>query len=424
MAHDIFLSYSAKDKPVADALCATLENEHIRCWIASRDILPGMDWGGSIIDAIDRSRVMVLVFSSNSNQSEQVKREVQNAAAIGIPILPVRIDDVTPTSTMRYFLGTRHWLDALTPPLEKHLHHLSETVKLLLSQTNESEIQALPDAQEEQEAEKISQVRKSAITAKAESETAEQSASDEKRTMLIKFTNTTMKLVRIPSGKFTMGLPMSESGRDKKDGAQRIVKITKPFYMGIYEVTQEQYQEIMGKNPSNFKGAKNPVEKVSWNEAVAFCEALSKKAGPSKGLPAGMTVRLPSEAEWEYACHAGTTTRFSFGDSDTKLDEFAWYTSNSESKTHPVGQKKCNAWGLYDMYGNVWEWCSDWFNDSSANADTLDPKGPNSGSYRVLRGGSWSYSPWICRSAFRSRDNPDNRYNNIGFRIVIVSSPD
>ncbi len=222
----------------------------------------------------------------------------------------------------------------------------------------------------------------------------------------------TMKLVLIPAGKFTMGSPKTEKGRFDDEGPQHKVTITKPFYMGLYEVTQEQYEGVVGKNPAKFKSAKNPVETVSWNDAVAFCKALSKKTGK--------LVRLPTEAEWEYACRAGTKTAFCFGDDEKRLGDYAWYEDNSERKTHPVAQKKPNAWGLYDMHANVWEWCSDWYADSYANAKPVDPQGPASGSYRVLRGGSWGDLTDFCRAARHDRSTPDYRGDHYGgFRVVV-----
>ena len=183
--------------------------------------------------------------------------------------------------------------------------------------------------------------------------------------------------------------------------------------MGVYEVTQEQYEAVMGTNPSMFKGPENPVEQVSWNDAVEFCKKLSTKTGKM--------VRLPTEAQWEYACRAGSKTAFGYGDDAdySNLGDYAWYTNNSESKTHPVGQKKPNAWGLYDMHGNVWEWCSDWHAESYANAKTTDPQGPGSGTHRVVRGGGWCNDPQGCRSAFRFRLTPDRRDYNIGFRVAV-----
>jgi len=215
----------------------------------------------------------------------------------------------------------------------------------------------------------------------------------------------TMKLVLIPAGKFMMG--------EEKD--QHEVTISKPFYMGATEVTQAQYEAVMGTNPSRLKGATNPVETVSWNDATEFCKKLSEKTRQA--------VRLPTEAEWEYACRAGSKTRFSFGDADEGLGDYAWYRANCGYTTNPVGQKKPNAWGLFDMHGNVWEWCADWYGDYPKGAVT-DPEGLASGAARVVRGGDWGGIPEDCRSANRSQSTPGYRSNNCGFRVVVsVSAP-
>ena len=189
------------------------------------------------------------------------------------------------------------------------------------------------------------------------------------------------------------------------------MRITRPFYLGVYEVTQEEYETVMGRNPSCFsaKGGgkdrvagqdtrRHPVESVSWNDAIAFCNKLSEReglrpyyrsgAGEQSG---GDGYRLPTEAEWEYACRAGSTTRYSFGDDAASLGEFAWYDGNSGSKTHPVGQKRPNAFGLYDMHGNVWEWCWDGYEERYyANSPADDPLGPSQAAGRVIRGGGWT----------------------------------
>ncbi len=219
----------------------------------------------------------------------------------------------------------------------------------------------------------------------------------------------TMKCVLIPAGTFMMGSPESETDRLFDEGPQHEVAITKSFHMGATEVTQEQYEAVMGTNPSDFKGAKNPVDWVSWDDAAEFCRRLSHSTGK--------TVRLPTEAEWEYACRAGSTTAFCFGDDESGLGEYAWYDSNSGSITHPVGQKRANAWGLYDMHGNVWEWCADWFGPYGAGG-AVDPRGPGSGEFRVLRGGTWANNPRHCRSANRVSYAPGIRVNSLGFRLV------
>ncbi|MFC1604315.1 SUMF1/EgtB/PvdO family nonheme iron enzyme [Planctomycetota bacterium] len=234
-----------------------------------------------------------------------------------------------------------------------------------------------------------------------------------------------MKLIYIPAGSFMMGNPSSEEGRSSGEGPQHQVQISKGFYMGVYEVTQAQWQAVMGSTVSQQRNKANsswpllgegddyPIYYVSWDEAVEFCKKLSRQEGK--------TYRLPTEAEWEYACRAETQTRFSFGDSDSNLGEYAWYSNNSGQSTHPVGKKRPNAFGLYDLHGNVWEWCSDWYGENYySSSPGVNPQGPSSGSSRVLRGGSWGYGPWNCRSAIRVRDSPDHRGYDYGFRIVLL----
>ena len=209
-----------------------------------------------------------------------------------------------------------------------------------------------------------------------------------------------MSFKLIPAGEFMMGSPESEKGRDA-DEAQRAVKIPSAFWIGVYQVTQSEYESVMGVNPSYFKGANSPVESVSGNDAVAFCAKLSSL--PSE-VAAGRVYRLPTEAEWEYACRAGTTTAYSFGDDAKDLGKYAWFDDNSGNTTHGVGEKLPNSWGLYDMHGNVWEWCSD-----------------AEGSSRVRRGGSWLYDAAHCRTAYRSTYMPKILFYNIGFRLALSS---
>jgi formylglycine-generating enzyme required for sulfatase activity len=225
-----------------------------------------------------------------------------------------------------------------------------------------------------------------------------------------------LDMVLIPAGEFMMGSPESDKDTVHHEKPQHRVRITKPFYLGKYLVTQAQWEAVMGNNPSYFKGPRNPVEDVSWEDCRGFVEKLNAKSPPGEGK-----FQLPTEAQWEYACRAGSTTRYCFGDDEKQLGEYAWYGANSGSKTHPVGEKKANAWGLYDMHGNVWEWCQDWFDARYyAKSPTDDPTGPAGGAYRVYRGGSWYYPAWCCRSANRNLDVPGNRDLNLGLRVSLT----
>ena len=232
-----------------------------------------------------------------------------------------------------------------------------------------------------------------------------------------------LEWVKIEPGMFTMGSQENEVGPGTMEGPQTRVTISKAFSMSKYEVTQEQYEAIMRANPSQFKGDMNlPVDSVSWWDATNFCAKLTEQERQAGRLPDGYVYRLPTEAEWEYACRAGTTTRFSYGDDPeyVELGEYAWYGDNSGGKTHPVGQKKPNPWGLYDMHGNLWEWCLDWYTSSLPGGSVTDLKGPSSGSGRVVRGGGWRDYAGRCRSAFRYRGGPVFSDFIIGFRPVLA----
>ena len=219
--------------------------------------------------------------------------------------------------------------------------------------------------------------------------------------------------VLIPAGEFMMG---SENGSGDEEPIHK-VKISRPFEMGKCQVTQAQWRavmmgdkwwaKLMRNNPSRFEGANLPVESVSWDDAQEFIKKLNAKND-------GYLYRLPTEAEWEYACRAGST-----GDYAGDLEEMVWHSGNSAGKTHPVGEKKPNAWGLHDMHGNVWEWCMDWYSsDYYKQSPSVDPTGPSTGSYRVGRGGSWSYLALFCRSAYRNWFAPSVRTGILGFRLM------
>lgn len=249
-----------------------------------------------------------------------------------------------------------------------------------------------------------------------------------------------LDLVYVEPGSFTMGSSTNEVGHILNE-ISHTVNLTHGFWIGKYEVTQAQWSAVMGGNPSRKKGENLPVDQVSSVEALDFCKKLTEQEQVAGRLPEGYVFTLPTEAQWEYACRAGSTTSFyNGGDLEksgedeginkkcTALDEIGWYSENAGKKSHPVGEKKPNAWGIYDMQGNVWEWCLDTCNYESrwrgamtdAYVDGItDPLCTAKGSYRILRGGSWRTPAESCRVAFRSNFSPKKGYYSIGFRVVL-----
>lgn len=218
----------------------------------------------------------------------------------------------------------------------------------------------------------------------------------------------TFDFVRIEPGVFQMGSPLSEKGHMPNEEPTREVYITKPFYLGRYEVTQAQYKAVMGVNPSYFEGDSLAVDQVTYPHAIEFCKKLSQVTG--------VNASLPTEAQWEYACRAGTTTRFYSGDTTADLDRVAWYAANSGDTVHPVGLKQPNAWGLYDMLGNVWELCAD-FIESYEQMDASDPVGDVYDNRGAMRGGGYAYPEEYCRAATHLVSNL--RFGGTGVRVVI-----
>jgi formylglycine-generating enzyme required for sulfatase activity len=222
-----------------------------------------------------------------------------------------------------------------------------------------------------------------------------------------------MKLKMLPHGTYVMG-----SSAVKFKATLHIVNLSQAFYLSVTEVTQEQYERVMGTNPSQFQGNSNPVESVSWDDAVEFCLKLSQLP---EEQARGRVYRLPTEAEWEYACRAGTTTEYSFGNDESKLGEHDWHQANSDKRTGPVGKKTPNYWGIYDLHGNVREWCQDGYRDFSKESVT-DPMGEPVESGRIVRGGDWDSEATFCRSAVRQGRAPSIRFSTIGFRVAMSTS--
>jgi formylglycine-generating enzyme required for sulfatase activity len=232
-------------------------------------------------------------------------------------------------------------------------------------------------------------------------------------------------MVWIQAGQFVMGSPTNEVDRQSDEGPQTRVTLTRGFYIGRYEVTQGEYLSVIGSNPSYFTGDTNrPVEQVSWYDATNYCVQLTAQEWTMGRLPTGWAYRLPTEAEYEYASRAGSTNRFSYGEDPgyTQLGDYAWYSANSGGTTHSVGRKLPNRWGLYDMNGNVWEWCLDWYVGVLPGGSVTDPHlGLATGSNRATRGGGWGDDRSLCRSAFRSHSAPAPfQAHGFGFRVVLA----
>ncbi|MDR3054849.1 MAG: formylglycine-generating enzyme family protein [Zoogloeaceae bacterium] len=226
--------------------------------------------------------------------------------------------------------------------------------------------------------------------------------------------NIGVEFVLIPAGEFMMGCGVNDFACEDNEKPQHRVKINHPFYLGKYEVTQSEWEIVMPENPSRFKGDTRPVDNVSWNDIQIFIKRLNDMEGTQK-------YRLPTEEEWEYAARAGTSGAYHFGDDVSNLGRYAWYEGNSGGRSHPVGQKQVNPWGLYDMHGNAWEWVADAYN---ANYDVRGSNAQSGKSLpRVLRGGSWNINSWSLRAAFRIGSQPDMRDGVYGFRLAFTPTP-
>jgi len=400
VGHDVFISYSTKDQAAADAICDGLQASGVRCWIASRHITAGAPWAESIVNAITGCRLLVLVFSENANASKQVAREIGIADDLGLPIAPVRISDAKLTKTLQFYLTSSQWLNAQGQPLERVMPDLVTRVRDTLG------VPPAPTAAP-RPAPSIEVIERTPEALPSAAPTTGPAAAPAPAPA---FTNSLGGcFIRLEPGEFMMGSPENEIGRGEHEMRHRVT-LTKTCLLAVTQVTQAQWSALMPTNPSCFKGNDRPVETVSWDEATKFCEALSRTEG--------RRYRLPTEAEWEYACRAGTTTRFHAGDGERALADAAWYEANSGKQTHGVALKEPNAWGFHDMHGNVWEWCFDQLG-GYPTLPVTDPQGAIVGSSRILRGGSWNDPGRCCRAAYRNGDARAYRRNTIGFRLAL-----
>ncbi len=384
----IFLCHSSGDKPAVRNLYQRLSSDGFDPWLDEEKLLPGQQWKVEIPKAVKTSDVVIVCLSHKAiNKSGYVQKEIKFALDKAeeqpegtISLIPLKLEECdVPERLQRW-----HWVNLFE---EKGYERLMRSLQMR-AETITSGSDPKPNLIQRHEE----------VTYVEENET---------------FINTIdMEFVLIQPGEFDMGSPANETGRYDDEGPVHHVTISEAFYLSKYEVTQKQWHEVMGDNPSHFKGDDLPVENVSWDDVQEFIKKLNKKENTHK-------YRLPSEAEWEYAARAGTTTRYSFGDDDSKLGEYAWYSENSGDKTHPVGKKGANPWGLYDVHGNIWEWVQD-ERHNTYNGAPIDGSAWRDGvsTRQVVRGGCWFCSAWACRSAYRKNYDPGNRRYNLGFRLL------
>ncbi len=385
----IFISYAREDQARVRALYDQLVAAGFHPWLDREHILPGQRWEPIIKQALKRADFALVCLSATSinkrgflqKEIKQALEHVQEKLEDDVWLIPARLDDCDVPDS----LSEIQWVDLFE---EDGVEQLLRAIEFQLKKENR---------------------RVPAASAKA----APSIAVPKEEPRIIARPPASLvdrfEMVSLPGGEFAMG---SEDYSDEQPPHR--VRVS-PFSIGKYPVTQAQWKAVMGEsnNPSRFQGDDLPVEKVSWDDVQEFLEKL------------GNGFRLPTEAEWEYAARGGTTTAYSFGDDASQLGEYAWFSDNSQGKTHPVGKKRPNPFGLYDMHGNGWEWCSDWYSsgyygECEKQGTVIDPQGPKSGSNRVFRGGGWSNIAVVCRSAYRYFDSPGDRSDHLGFRLVRV----
>jgi formylglycine-generating enzyme required for sulfatase activity len=387
---DVFLCHNSADKPQVIQIAEQLQQYDLKPWLDIWELPPGRSWKRLLeeqIEQISSAAVFVGEDGFGPWQQQELYAFLSEFVNRDCPVIPVLLPNAPTKPELPVFLRQFTWVDfRISDP--DPMYQLRWGITGKKPQLINLSPSSLPPVPNNSPVPSSPQILTETLQGNIE-----------------------LEMVKIPAGSFLMGSADNDEGADDDEKPQHQVNLQE-FYLGKFPVTQEQYQAIMGNNPSDFRdNPKNPVESVSWDDAQEFCQKLSEKIGKK--------YRLPSEAEWEYACRAGTQTRYYFGDDEKLLGEYAWYIENSDSKTHPVGQKKPNNWGLYDMSGNVWEWCEDGWHENYQKAPTDGTAWNNNHSQtkvRVIRGGSWVNYPRICRSAYRITNG--YRGFNLGFRVV------
>ena len=422
---DVFISHSSADSKLASAMCDYLEQKGVRCWIAPRDVQGGTEYAEAIIMGIRNCKIMVVLFNKNANDSIYVKNEVERAFNYKSILIPFKVDQTTLSATLELFLGSVHSLDATKGSPEDHFDLLYKNCERVLEKKERviEEKPVLPLTNETIE----SPVKELPLQHKEENNSQDNKKKESKKKKRVALLSLgsltvlalififirnnfvprkpvvkpTIQWVSIPEGTFRMG------GTQANAAPKHEVRLS-AFKMSAHEVTFAQYDvfcEDKNREKPSDKGlgrGQRPVINVSYFDAIAFAK--------------WMGCRLPTEAEWEYACRAGSTADFNTGKKPTNT-QANYKTKPTRARITAVGSFAANAWGLYDMHGNAWEWCSDWFRNYPSSPQT-NPIGPSEGEYRIYRGGSWKSEWHSCRAWYRNKSAPGYSDNSIGFRLV------
>lgn len=410
--YDVFVSYSSHDQKYAEAICAFLEKRGITCFIAYRDISPTSVWATSIVEAIVSSRMMLVVFSENYNVSVQVDRELELASDELLPILTFRITNDKLKGAKRFYLKNVHWMDAYPFP-ERRFGALVDNISCLL----EKNVPIVKRVGIKKNWVVFAVLLCAAVAILLGVKCFDSSSYIERELGL------NIKMIYVEGGEFKMGGTMEQIEEAEIDEFPVVDVTLDSFYISEKEITQSQWEAVMNttiyqqlQKANASMGARGigpdfPMYYVSWNEARDFCQELS--------VLTGKTYMLPSEAQWEYAARGGNKSKGNKYSGSYAADLVAWHQYNSGGSTHPVGEKRDNELGLYDMSGNVWEWCYDYYGELPTTPKK-NPIGPSNGVERVLRGGAWGVDASACRVSNRNSNLPDSRYHNRGFRIVCI----
>jgi len=469
MSYDIFISYSKEDKLTAEAICKELETSGVRCWIAPRDISEGDDWTAAIIGGMNQCQVMVMVFSASTNSSSHVHREIGHAFNRGLTVIPFRVEETAASDRFQYYLDSVQWLNAFPPPIEQYLSRLTERVNRLLTKrqtgsdpelsgkAREPVVRApalTPDVAGEGVAPQaplppvlatpgspVLQDNRSHAREHEKSSSEPSVGSGRSKVVLLAITAAVIACAGTawvfsmmghfgPRGREVVhsspaenSTPLTSSpapaasvapATDFTNGAgQNMVWIgTLGLWVAAHETTQGQFQRVLRTNPSAFRSADRPVDSVTWYDAVRYCDSLTQMEQGAGSLPVGFQYRLPKDREWSVFAEGAEISQ-------------AVHSRSKSQGSSEVGSRGGNRYGLYDILGNVWEWCLDDYSPSMDSAAVRAQLPDLSRGGKVLRGGSWSTSSSsvMLRIDTHGSDRPGEVSNTDGFRVVLAPAP-